>query len=136
MCFFKLIKVHLLVSELYIYQNARCNNKKRGQGIKLSVKRIIHKSEVWCHCTLFLNRMQYKALWLVPIALTAYKNITLSHRKVACLSKSTQHFSHQIIPLISRFILELKNLQSRSMKQLKLLGLQHVMEILVLLLFL
>ena len=23
--FFKLIKVHLLVSELYIYQNARCN---------------------------------------------------------------------------------------------------------------
>ena len=26
--FFKLIKVHLLVSELYIYQNARCNVKK------------------------------------------------------------------------------------------------------------
>jgi len=26
--FFKLIKVHLLVSELYIYQNARCNDKK------------------------------------------------------------------------------------------------------------
>ena len=25
--FFKLIKVHLLVSELYIYQNARCNDK-------------------------------------------------------------------------------------------------------------
>ena len=25
--FFKLIKVHLLVSELYIYQNARSNNK-------------------------------------------------------------------------------------------------------------
>jgi len=25
--FFKLIKVHLLVSELYIYQNARCSNK-------------------------------------------------------------------------------------------------------------
>ena len=25
---FKLIKVHLLVSELYIYQNARCNDKK------------------------------------------------------------------------------------------------------------
>ena len=24
---FKLIKVHLLVSELYMYQNARCNNK-------------------------------------------------------------------------------------------------------------
>jgi hypothetical protein len=29
--FFKLIKVHLLVSELYIYQNVRCNDK-----IKLS----------------------------------------------------------------------------------------------------
>jgi len=27
--FFKLIKVHSLVSELYIYQNAPCNNKKR-----------------------------------------------------------------------------------------------------------
>ena len=26
--FFKLIKVHLLVSELYIYQNVRWNNKK------------------------------------------------------------------------------------------------------------
>jgi len=25
--FFKLIKVHLLVSELYIYQNVRCNDK-------------------------------------------------------------------------------------------------------------
>ena len=31
MCFFKLIKVHFLVSELYIYiyQNARSNNKKK-----------------------------------------------------------------------------------------------------------
>jgi len=27
--FFKLIKVHLLVSELYIYQNARCKYKKK-----------------------------------------------------------------------------------------------------------
>ena len=27
--FCKLINVHLLVSELYIYQNARCNNKKK-----------------------------------------------------------------------------------------------------------
>ena len=26
--FFKVIKVHLLVTELYIYQNARCNDKK------------------------------------------------------------------------------------------------------------
>jgi len=26
--FFKLIKVHLLVSELYVYQNVRCNDKK------------------------------------------------------------------------------------------------------------
>ena len=25
--FFKLIKVHLLVSELYVYQNAQCNDK-------------------------------------------------------------------------------------------------------------
>ena len=27
--FFKLINVHLLVSELYIYQTARCNDKKK-----------------------------------------------------------------------------------------------------------
>ena len=26
---FKLIKVYLLVSELYMYQNARCNDKKK-----------------------------------------------------------------------------------------------------------
>ena len=26
---FKLIKVHLLMSELYIYQNVRCNDKKK-----------------------------------------------------------------------------------------------------------
>ena len=29
--FFKLIKVHLLVSELYIYQNARYNNKNNNK---------------------------------------------------------------------------------------------------------
>ena len=29
MCFFKFKKVHLLVGELYIYQKARCNNKKK-----------------------------------------------------------------------------------------------------------
>jgi hypothetical protein len=27
MCFLKLIKVHLLVSELYKYQNGRCNDR-------------------------------------------------------------------------------------------------------------
>ena len=27
---FKLIKVHFLVSELYMYQNARCNGKKKS----------------------------------------------------------------------------------------------------------
>ena len=27
MCVIKLIKVHLLVSELYIHQNARCNDR-------------------------------------------------------------------------------------------------------------
>ena len=31
--FFKLIKVHLLVSALYIYQNARCNDKKEFFGL-------------------------------------------------------------------------------------------------------
>jgi hypothetical protein len=28
--FFKIKKVHLLVSELYIYQNARCNDKNKN----------------------------------------------------------------------------------------------------------
>jgi len=28
--FFKLIKVRLFVSELYIYQNARCNDEKKS----------------------------------------------------------------------------------------------------------
>jgi len=31
--FFKLIKVHLLVSELYVYQNAPCKNKKKSRLI-------------------------------------------------------------------------------------------------------
>jgi len=30
--FFKLIKVHLLMSEPYIYQNARCIDKKNSRG--------------------------------------------------------------------------------------------------------
>ena len=30
--FFKLMKVHLLVSELYIYQNVRCNDKKKDKN--------------------------------------------------------------------------------------------------------
>ena len=34
--FFKLIKVHLLVSELYIYKNARCNDKKMIKKLKNS----------------------------------------------------------------------------------------------------
>ena len=34
--FLKLIKVHLLARELYIYQNARCNNKKKTQPIPTS----------------------------------------------------------------------------------------------------
>jgi hypothetical protein len=31
--FFKLIKVYLLVSELYIYQNARCNDKNKKTAL-------------------------------------------------------------------------------------------------------
>jgi len=30
--FFKLIKVHLFVSELYMYQTVRCNDKKYVQN--------------------------------------------------------------------------------------------------------
>ena len=35
--FFELIKVHLLVSELYIYQNARCNDKKKETYFSVQV---------------------------------------------------------------------------------------------------
>ena len=33
--FFKLIKMHLLVRELYVYQNARCNDKKNFKMCRL-----------------------------------------------------------------------------------------------------
>ena len=42
--FFKLIKVHLLVSELYVYQNARCNDKKNVQG-RFSRNGVLHENE-------------------------------------------------------------------------------------------
>jgi len=34
--FFKIKKVHLLASELYLYQNARCNNKKMRKELGLA----------------------------------------------------------------------------------------------------
>jgi len=37
--FFKLIKVHLLVSEHYIHQNARRNNKKIDRDINVYIRR-------------------------------------------------------------------------------------------------
>jgi len=37
--FFKLIKVHLWVREIYIYQTARCNDKKKkGKHIVFSTR--------------------------------------------------------------------------------------------------
>jgi len=58
---FKLIKVHLLVSELYIHQNARCNDKKQIISIL---------SEVWplrtnlqgCTSLPIIGRLQSKPL--------------------------------------------------------------------------
>ena len=41
--FFKLIKVHLLVSELYIYQNAQCNDKKKTPKIFHIFRHPLHK---------------------------------------------------------------------------------------------
>ena len=55
--FFKLIKVHLLVSELYIYQTARCNDKnccnhavhwvQSIQNMRTEVLRHILKVKYW-----------------------------------------------------------------------------------------
>ena len=42
--FFKLIKVHLLVSELYIHQNARCNDKNYFQLVAQLVLMVKHVS--------------------------------------------------------------------------------------------
>jgi len=36
--FFKLIKVHLLVSEIYIYQNARCKDKNSTADSYMNVE--------------------------------------------------------------------------------------------------
>ena len=38
--FFKLIKVPLLVSELYIYQNARCNDKTKINSLLTVQKKV------------------------------------------------------------------------------------------------
>ena len=43
--FFKLIKVHILVSELYIYQNARCNDKETC-GVTCALKALIYYTVV------------------------------------------------------------------------------------------
>ena len=41
-------KVHLLVSELYIYQNARCNNKKKLLCYSAYVESVLNKNNnVW-----------------------------------------------------------------------------------------
>ena len=50
MCFFKLIKGHLLVSELYIHQNARCNNKKKKKENLMSGNIFSEK-----HCILLVH---------------------------------------------------------------------------------
>ena len=44
--FFKLIKVHLLVSELYIYQNARCNDKNSSVSFPP-----VSSNSNWSFCT-------------------------------------------------------------------------------------
>ena len=41
--FFKLIKVHLLVSELYIYQNAWCNDKNTVAAFVWRANKIYEK---------------------------------------------------------------------------------------------
>ena len=54
--FIKLIKVHLLVSELYIHQNAQCNNKKPivnvdARGIGCSLLCLGHFTPMKHHAT-------------------------------------------------------------------------------------
>jgi len=41
--FFKLIKVNLLVSELYIYQNARCNGKQKQTDLHFHLYELVFK---------------------------------------------------------------------------------------------
>jgi len=52
MCFLKLIQVHLLVSELYIYQHARFNNKKIINNNVLNSMDFLSHLVPWCSSTL------------------------------------------------------------------------------------
>ena len=65
--FFKLIKVHLLVSEHYIRQNARCKDKKLGIiYISVSVKTLtICTCIVILYCDFYYLRM-YLVLSFCP----------------------------------------------------------------------
>ena len=65
--FFKLIKVHLLVSELYIYQNARCSDKK---GYCLGVSPFVESAQVSAaKCRPLCSLFVLATLWAPAIAL-------------------------------------------------------------------
>ena len=53
--FFKLINVQLLVSEIYVYQNARCNDKKKT--LVVFVLRVTEeRTRIWTICFVFHNK--------------------------------------------------------------------------------
>ena len=62
--FFLKLKVHLLVSELYIYQNARCKKKK----IRLNMLYLCNVLAVSCHCqdTVYLLYSSFHRLFICP----------------------------------------------------------------------
>ena len=75
--FFKLIKVHLLVRKLYIYQNARYNNKKFiPSGLQ-------HVYVLYEHAIYFLIRLLFHS-WLLVLKTLKFeysKGTTLSLNK-------------------------------------------------------
>ena len=54
--FFKLIKVHLLVSELYIYQKVRCNDKNCGKQYN---NPCFYKNQIHWEKSIFLRGIKW-----------------------------------------------------------------------------
>ena len=65
--FFKLIKVHLLVSELYIHQNPRCNNKNKIE--KEYFENNLNKTEAQLRYVYLLCIYLFNLIW-IPVTQT------------------------------------------------------------------
>ena len=94
--FFKVIKVHLLVSELYIYQNARCNDKKKKNMYSTFKRRPIaenhiHKAKLVSDYSMAHTKttaVSTRALLLSPYSVACRSTIVAS---VCCSAATLWH---------------------------------------------